>query len=199
MHMAFGVREALSFGWREFKKNPWFLVLFTLAFLSVTALFGGMGDKNPSIIGQFVSTLISLFSTLTFARVGLSALKGKPFSWKEAFEIDWNVFGIYILASILFVITYAVGFVFLIIPGVIAIVRLSFFGFLVLEGEPSPVKALQRSWALTRNHFWRLLGFGLILGLVDVAGLLALGVGVLVTTPVTMLALAYAYDRLKTA
>lgn len=197
MNKAFGIKGSLSFGWREVKKNFWFLALFTLATLVVSAILGG--GKSPSVLGQFLSVLVSLFMAFTFARIGLDAVKGRVFSWKDAFEINWSVFGVYIITSILCMIAYSVGLVFLIIPGLIILVRLSFFGFIVVEGESSPMHAIQKSWALTKGRFWHLFAFGLILGLIDIAGLLLVGVGLLVTTPLTLIALAHAYHALKTA
>jgi hypothetical protein len=197
MKPSFTIKDSLSFGWKEVKKNFWFLVLFTLASFVVSGILGG--GKNPSVLGQFLGVLVSLFMAFTFARIGLDAVKGKVFAWKNAFEINWNVFGVYIIASILCMIAYSVGFVFLIIPGIIVLVRLSFFGFVILEGETSPVHAIKRSWALTKGRFWSLFAFGLVLGLIDIAGLLLVGVGLLVTTPLTLIALAHAYHTLKTA
>jgi uncharacterized membrane protein len=197
MNTAFTIKESVSFGWKEVKKNFWFLTLFTLATLVVGGIVGG--GKNPSVIGQFLSVLVSLFMTFTFARIGLDAVKGKVFAWKDTLEISWNVFGMYIIASILCMIAYMIGFALLIIPGLIILVRLSFFGFFILEGEASPVHAIKRSWALTKGRFWQLFAFGIVLGLVNIAGALAIGVGLLVTTPLTLIALAYAYHKLKTA
>jgi uncharacterized membrane protein len=197
MNKAFGIKESLSFGWAQVKKNFWFLALFTLATLVVGGILGG--GKNPSVLGRFLNVLISLFAAFTFARIGLDAVKGKIFAWKDAFEINWNVFGTYIIASILCMIAYTVGLVFLIIPGLIILVRLSFFGFIVIEGEASPVHAIKRSWALTEGRFWQLFAFGLVLVLINIAGALVIGIGSLVTVPLALIALAYAYHKLKTA
>jgi uncharacterized membrane protein len=197
MNKTFRIKDALSFGWKEVKKNFWFLVLFTFATIVVGAILGG--GKNPSVISQFLGVLVSFFMTFTFARIGLDALKGKGFSWKDVFDINWNVFGLYIIASILCMIAYTIGFALLIIPGLIVLVRLTFFGFIILEGETSPIHAIKKSWAMTKGKFWHLFAFALLLGLIDVAGALLLGVGLLVTVPLTLIALAYAYDKLKTA
>lgn len=46
-------------------------------------------------------------------------------------------------------------------------VRLILLNPVVIDGQDGVIAALRRSWALTRGHFWRLLGFVLILTLLS--------------------------------
>jgi hypothetical protein len=193
----FSIQESLSFGWREFKKNWSFLVLFTLVTSVAGGFIGAIGGKDPSALGQFLGVLVSLFTTFTFARIGLAYFNGQPFSWKESWAVNWSTFGLYILGSLLFTLAYGIGLALLIIPGIIAVIRFSMFGFFIVEGEGSPWEALKRSFALTKGLFWKLLGFSIVLGLIDVVGILALGVGIFVAMPVTLLALAHVYAKLR--
>jgi hypothetical protein len=64
-----------------------------------------------------------------------------------------------------------------------------------LEGL-NPIQAVRRSWTLVSgNRLWLIL-FGLVFGLVNIAGLCACGVGLLITVPLTYAASSEAYLRL---
>jgi uncharacterized membrane protein len=81
----------------------------------------------------------------------------------------------------------------LIVPGVILGLMFLFTTLIVIERELGPIEALSESNCLTRGHKWPLLGFMLLLLLVNLLGLLALVVGLLVSIPVTTLAFVHAY------
>jgi len=198
MQHSFSIKAALTFGWVQFKKNFWFLVFFTLASLVAQVVFGA--EKGSPIwiaVTQIIAMVVSTFSMMTFTRIGLKALKGEGFTWGQAFDINWNVFGVFILASVISSVVSAIGFVLLIIPGIIVAVRLSFFGFAIIEENLHAIDALKRSWALTKGHFWEVFLLGLVLCVMNALGVIAFGVGILVTIPVTLVATAYVYDRLK--
>jgi hypothetical protein len=78
--------------------------------------------------------------------------------------------------------------------------RFAFLSYLIMESPTVGVfDAFARSWAMTRGVFWRLFGFLLVTAALQLAGLLALLVGVLVTLPVGLLAWASAYVHLRPA
>lgn len=70
--------------------------------------------------------------------------------------------------SIMTVAAVALGFVLLVVPGVLLLVRLYFGAVVVVLEGSGPVDALRRSFDLTRGHFWRLLGAALVIGIVAV-------------------------------
>lgn len=199
MNNAFTIKSALSFGWAEFKKNPWFLVMLSVAFAAVSIIVGGAGDKNPSALGQILSMFVSTFATFTFTRIGLSAIEGRAFGWKDVFEVHWKTFALFLVATILTGIVYIVGLALLVVPFIIALVRLNLFGYALVGEGASPVDSLRRSWLLTKGYFWKLVGLFLASALLVLLGALALGVGVFVAMPVISLAIAHVYDRLRSA
>jgi uncharacterized membrane protein len=102
----------------------------------------------------------------------------------------------YLGTSLLLALAIAVGFVLLIVPGIIFGLMFMFATFVVIERELGPIDALTESHRMTRGHKWPLFGFMLLLLLVNLLGLLALVVGVLVSIPVSTLAFVYAYRAL---
>lgn len=72
-----------------------------------------------------------------------------------------------------------------------------FFAGLVVDKGLDPIEALKRSFQITAGKFWDLLLFVLIMLGINILGILCLGVGLLITLPLTSLALIYIYRKLE--
>jgi len=72
-----------------------------------------------------------------------------------------------------------------------------FTSFIVIDRALGPIDAMKESKRITSGYRWRLLGFVLLLALINLAGVIALVVGLLVTVPVTSIAFANAYRVLS--
>jgi uncharacterized membrane protein len=200
--MEFSTGSALRFGWETFKKRPWFFVGSTVVILlasglidafssAIDAAVGGSAEQ-PSVIGTVVNlglgTLLGMGATAFYLvahdnpeSVDLSALwHPQPF-WK------------YLGASILYALAIAVGLVLLIVPGIIFALMFMFTTFIVIDRELGPIEAMKESNRITYGHKWSLLGFTLMLVLVNLLGVIALVVGLLVSIPVSTLAVTHAY------
>lgn len=194
MNNSFTIKEILTLAWKKTKEHLVFLVLITLGLVIVTFVLNFLG-KNSLL--SLVHIVFNFFVAFTFVRIGLRFVKGENFVFKDVMVVDWKVFGLYVLGSLLFLIAYLAGLALFIIPGVIALIRLGFFGFIILDEHLQPIPALKKSFEMTRGHFWKLLGFTFILCLVNMLGVILAGVGVLVTAPFSLLATSYMYDRIK--
>lgn len=75
-------------------------------------------------------------------------------------------------------------------------IKLQFYSYFIVDKNAGPIEALKKSWAITRGVKWDLFLFGLLLGLITLAGLLALVVGLFVAIPVGLLANTYVYRKL---
>jgi uncharacterized membrane protein len=203
--MEFSTGSALRFGWETFKKRPWFFVGSTVVILlasglidvftsAIDALVGG-STEEPSVVGTVINiglgTLLGMGATAFYLAaqdnpetVDLSLLwHPRPF-WK------------YLGASILFALAFVAGLVLLIVPGIIFALMFMFTTFIVIDRELGPIEAMKESHRITYGHKWTLLGFALMLVLINLLGLIALVVGLLVSIPVSSLAFAHAYRQL---
>jgi magnesium-transporting ATPase (P-type) len=79
----------------------------------------------------------------------------------------------------------------------IMLIRFSFYQFFVVEEKLGGFQAIKKSWDITKNKFSSL--FVLILAVValNIAGVLALVVGLIVTIPLTALVFTAVYEQLK--
>lgn len=206
---AFSIGDCIRFGWETFKKRPGILIGAFLLTALIPALPGllvpgpevvpGAPPPPPSgaqMVASLVSIVLSILTTLgatTFAlrahddigRVRLADLwNPQPF---------WRFLGAELLAGIIIFI----GFLLLVVPGIIAAIGLGFAPYSVIDRGKGPVEALKDSWNITKGHKGQLFLFGLALLGLNLLGVIALVVGVLVTIPMTWLAVTHAYRALR--
>lgn len=203
--MGFSVGSALRFGWETFKRRPWFFVGTTFVILLISglinaftsgidALFTG-SPQEPSLAGMLVDIALG-----TLLSMGMTAFYLVAHDSPEAADLSllwhpqpfWKYLGMYVLV----ILAIAAGLILLIVPGIIFALMFMFAPFIVIERELGPIEAMKESSRITRGHKWPLFGFLLLLVLVNLAGLLALVVGLLVSMPVSMLAFVHAYRTL---
>jgi uncharacterized membrane protein len=206
---AFSIGDCIRFGWETFKKRPGILIGAFLLTALIPSLPGllvpapevvpGAPPPPPSgaqMAAALASIVLSIFTTLgatTFAlrahddieRVRLADLwNPQPF---------WRFLGAELLAGIIIFI----GFLLLVVPGIIAAIGLGFAPYGVIDRGKGPVEALKDSWNITKGHKGQLFLFGLALLGLNLLGVIALVVGVLVTVPMTWLAVTHAYRALR--
>ena len=96
-----------------------------------------------------------------------------------------------------FALIVAGGLVLLIVPGVVWAVTYGFAPLLCAAEGLAPVEALRESRRLTRGHRGSLLVFALFCVGANLLGALALGVGLFVTVPTTLIATVHVLRRLQ--
>ena len=84
-----------------------------------------------------------------------------------------------VLANLLVFAIVGIGFVFLIVPGIILACRLSFVPLLVMDKKMDAVAAVEKSWTMTRGYGWKIFGLFLMAIPVFFAGLICFIVGAL--------------------
>ncbi len=108
----------------------------------------------------------------------LRAVRNESFEVKEIFDVFKNYLNV-VLAALLSISIIVIGFIFLIIPGIVFACRLAFVPYLVMDKKLDPVKAVEESWSLTKGYGWRIFGMGLLALPIAIAGLLLLVVGLI--------------------
>jgi hypothetical protein len=88
-----------------------------------------------------------------------------------------NYLGI-VLASLLTFALVALGFIMLIIPGIIVACRLAFVGYLVMDKKLDPIMAVEESWKMTRGHGWMIFWLAIVSFFIIIAGLCVVIVGI---------------------
>ncbi len=198
MH-AFSIKEAFTFAWNTFKKEPWLYGGVALGLLIVSMIVNSITRDMDGILGLILSVagvLVQWWLYLGLARMALSAHAGQPVTYKMMYGEKWDVLYRYALAMILTLIVTAIGFILLIVPGIIVMLMLSMVIFTVLDKGMKPVDALKESRRLTDGHKWSLFVFILAAIVLNIIGAIPFGLGLLVTVPLTVLALTFIYKKL---
>jgi hypothetical protein len=137
----------------------------------------------PLVLRLFVEAAGGLFAHLTLAMVYVLSLVvlsliatgatvfivsesylGRPLTAREALMRATPYMGRILIASLLMALVIGLGFLLMVIPGIILGVGLAVaIPAVVLETGRSASGALSRSWELTRGSRWRIFGLGLTL------------------------------------
>jgi uncharacterized membrane protein len=204
--MDFSIQSCVSFGWETFKKRPWFFVgasvVIAIAYMvigaftsAIDSLLGG-SREDPTLLGSLAD-----FGLSTLVNMGVTAFYLAAHDNPDTVDLNplWHPrpFWKYLGASILLGLVIVAGFILLIIPGIIFALMFMFTTFIVIDREPGALDAMKESKSITHGFKWPLLGFVCVLTLINLAGAIALLVGLLVTIPVTSLAFVHAYRVLQ--
>jgi uncharacterized membrane protein len=193
----FSIKESLKSGWQKSKEHMELVLFATLLVLAVGSLTGGAGDHkgfSVSLLG-ILAVIFSIIIRIGYIKIFLRIHDGQTPKFVEIFE-EYRTFWRFLGTSILTCLAVLGGLILLIIPGIFWAVRFSLSPLIIVDGKMGPVVAMKESYHITKGHFWKLLGFWIVVGLVNLLGLICLGVGLIVTVPVTTLASVYAYRSL---
>jgi hypothetical protein len=102
----------------------------------------------------------------------------------------------YLLALVIYCLVVSCGLVLLILPGIYLAVRYCLFAQIITDTSASALPALQRAAALAGGNWWDLGALFLIAFLLNTAGAAILGIGLTVSFPLSLLAIAGFYRSL---
>ncbi|WP_305093540.1 hypothetical protein [Prescottella sp. R16] len=200
------VGAAISYGWKKFTANAgvWVGILVVAAVISiVVSLPWSIGrdtddltDLSASfslwqIIGNIVSIVVGYLISAALIRGALHETDGRPPGFASFFEFK-NV-GAIILASFLVGVMTGIGFVLLVIPGLVIAFLTWWTLEFVVDQDQDAITAIKSSFGAIASNWSTLLLLALALFGLNIVGTLLCFVGLLVTIPVTILASTYAY------
>ena len=161
-----------------------------------------LGGRDPSLVFaalnfiiSVVSFVVSLLVSAGLMKMAIHHVRSGQVELSKIFDIADVVVPV-IIAGILVTLATALGFVLLIIPGVILALGFSMTTPLIVDQKAAAIEAITRSWEACKPHLGALFVLYLVLGLLNLAGLCACGLGLLITGPMTQLAIALTYRNL---
>lgn len=196
----FSIKESLRFGWETTKANITFLVGTFLVSIAPSIVGEVLGlDERDGIIPLLLvlaAVIIQAALGLGLTKIHLLLARGQTVGWRDLFSSGPLLLS-YIGAAILYGLVVVFGLVLLIVPGIMWCIKYGLYYYIILDEHAPPFVALERSAEITKGVRWQLLRFALVLALVNVLGAFAFGVGLLITIPVTSIAGAYVYHKLR--
>jgi uncharacterized membrane protein len=147
-------------------------------------IFLGMG------VGLAMYGALFVFMT-NYLQLGLQVARGESVSVGQI--LRWNPKTLPLLgAMILVAIINAIGSI-VVIGGVIASILLALVPFFILDRNEGVMGSLKASFEATKPHFVNMLLFILALVVLNGVGMMALGVGLIVTMPMSLMAFVHVY------
>lgn len=146
------------------KGNPVSILLLTLiavlAYIACLGLYtlGGILGVVPMIIVTILSFVLFLVILGSFYVVGGKSARSETVTTGEAMSLAFKKSPHLFAQSLVIGLLVFVGLLLLIVPGIIVGLRLSLAPFIMFEEDLGPIKAIKRSWELTKNHATEMLG-----------------------------------------
>lgn len=190
------------YSFEKFKKYASFLIGVTVTYYVLAIVpqvyFLLRAPAEPTGESQFISlslTLIQLYLGLGFTRIILLLVDDHHTAVTDLFN-GFRMFLSYFVASFLYGFGVFVGLFLLVVPGIFVAIRFQFYPYYIIEQGDSAIIALQKSFYSSQGLTLDLFLFGITVFAANLAGILLLGIGIIVTFPVTTLATAIIYKGL---
>jgi uncharacterized membrane protein len=194
-----GVRASYGNGWRKLWKNflELFLILIISFVIGIPTGMGGWAHGGASafltVIGIAYALLVSNPVTYGVYYAYLEAARGDKVEIKDmfaAFQNYWNA----VLANLLVAVIVFIGLILIIVPGIVFACKLAFTPYLVVDRKMEVIEAVKTSWRMTGGgRSWKVFLIGLLGIPIFIAGLICLGVGVIISIMWINMALASLY------
>ncbi|MBL0887888.1 hypothetical protein [Myceligenerans indicum] len=207
---AFRVGEALGYGWNKFAGNALLWIVFVLLLLVVSVVFNSgnipsyqdMWDSSQTNSGvSFGGSLLGLIGAVLAGIVqglgtnaALREVSGQKPTFGSLFQAP-NL-GMIIVAALLLIAAEFVGFL---VCGIGLLVVLVFAVFTyqgVIDKNQNAWEAFTASFRLVGKNFGAVFLLELALFGINILGLIPCGLGLLITIPLSYIALSFAYRRL---
>ncbi len=203
------VIESWKNSWGIFKKN-WKVLIYTVA---VTTLVGTILSSIFKVedlkVGGFRTSqammVIALYYILKYliqtlfnigqTKIDIDAVGGTKPRYSDLFNSQ-GVYLKFLLVSILYGLAVLGGFILLIIPGIYVALRYCFAPILIIDKKMGVGEAFDKSKEMTDGKKWQMIGFFVVSIIFVLAGLIALGVGIVVTFIMYELAFVHLYRGL---
>ncbi|MDZ7910695.1 MAG: hypothetical protein U5O16_02485 [Rhodococcus sp. (in: high G+C Gram-positive bacteria)] len=188
------VGSAIGYGFDKFKENAlvWVGIVLIAAIIQGVLNFVLSADNFVlSVIFSVIVGVVALLIQAALVRGALHEVDGIKPAFGSFFQFD-NVFAI-VIAGILVGIATGIGYILLIIPGlVVTFFTWWTFQFVIDRGD-EPIPAIKASAQAIASNGGTLFVLALALVGVNIVGALLLGIGLLASIPITAIAGTYAY------
>jgi len=188
----FSIKKAFSDSWALEKAELSKFILVAVVLLGVS-LVSGLAEDQSWIL-TLLSYFLQVYLGIIWIIFAVRSVESKKLVFKSVFnEINANLYFKFFVLTVLVTILVGLGTILLIIPGIIAATGLQFAGYFMIDENVSIKKSMKLSWEATKGVRLKLFWLIIVLGLVNILGMLLFGIGLLVTMPLTSLVLAHIY------
>ncbi len=201
MAQNFTIGEVVRYGWDTTMKNLGFLIAVMVVSFAITgipnAIAQGLTKDHALLAAPFslVAAVLQIIIEIGLIKIALKIHDGQKPEFGDLFS-GINQFFRFLLGSILVGLIVLGGLILLIVPGIIWALKYQFILYFIVDKQCGVMEALHKSGEITQGKKWDLFLLALALLGVNLLGMCACFVGLLISIPVTFMALVYVYRKL---
>ncbi len=185
------IGDCLERSWNLLKANFWPLVGTTFVLFVVMMI-----AQSIPLLGIFASLLLTgVFYGGLYAYY-LKKIRGQPAELGDGFSGFSLAFVPLMLATLVSSLLTMLGLLLLILPGIYLAVSYVFVYLLIIDKRLEFWAAMEVSRRVVTAQWWRIFGLAILGGIIAALGLIGLFIGIFITLPIMIGAIAYAYEDL---
>jgi len=204
----FAIGELLGEAWQRVKGTKGiiiggFLVFYAVLFVvslvlgGMLGIFGALSESPAAVmLGELVIGVLASALAYPFMAginmIGIRRAADQPISFNEIFSHFGRTLPLVITAVLMMLLIY-LGMFLLIIPGLYLAVAYMLAIPLVVERGLSPWQALEASRKAISQHWFKSFGLFLLLGLITLVSAIPLGIGLVWSIPLFVIAMGVLY------
>ena len=203
------IGDTLSEAWAKTKGNKgtvWLgVLLYFVAYIGISLVAGlltGQSFTDPDAnqgVGAILSNVIIAAASAPLAAgmmmIGVKIAREEEVSGTEVFAHFDKVLPLAV-AIVLTYLLVALGFVLLILPGIYLMIGYALSLPLIVDKNLGPWQALETSRKAVTKHWFAVFGFMIVIGLLYLAGFLALVIGLIWAVPTLSIAYGILYRNM---
>jgi len=178
--------------WEIFQKEPGYFIGLLILSQGLSTAVQLIGQQMGEFIGVFATiavTVAVLPMQMGYAILARKIMRNEPYTFSDMFG-GYKMTGELIVLYLLYGLLVIVGMVFLLFPGIYLAIAFAWAPYLMLFYNKSATDALSLSRKMLHKSWWGIFGFALVaLFLLNVAGLMVCLIGILVSLPVSSIAM----------
>ena len=148
------------------------------------------------ILVFLVTTVFQVVTGIGLTRIQLDAVDGKKLNFAELFDAQ-SIFWNYLWTTVVYSLIVLGGLLLLVVPGVIWAIKYQFAITLVVDKKMGLNEALKTSGRITKGHKGWLFGLTILIGLMQLATIFTLFIGLIVTVPLAYIIYIVVYRYLE--
>lgn len=188
----FDIREAFIKAWDTYQKVSLYSISFTLLILTLQFLFMLYAPDFLFVFSLFLAGPLFAGFYLVANKVSL----GEPVNYPDFFK----GFGYYIPVILVWIVGQfltVLGILALILPGIYLLVAYMFGIIISIFFGFDFWKSLEYSRKIIHKQWLKFFTFGLFLAVINIAGALLFGIGLVVSVPVTYYAIYHVFETIS--
>jgi uncharacterized membrane protein len=196
------IRKAFHFAWKVYKEHVGLFTACMSTFFAawvVLEIIVIAGQRFGALL--WVTAHLSFFILFAGMEVGfiqicLALHDGKQVRYSDNFrELRFGVN--FFFVQLAYFATVLVGLALLIVPGSYLGTRYTFYAFSFADGNPNLKQSFKQSAVTSHDSMWLLFWFSILILLFNIAGAGILGIGLIMTVPLSTLMKVNIYRQLK--